>query len=475
MSDFLVLASVSLSGLAIAGDRRFGLGPALAAPIVGTAGYLVATAVLVGFEAFTVGRALALVAVLAAGVLVATIRRSPGPVDWRSAGLAAIGVLGLVAVVVAVTWTVPLTRLSPDSGRYLILARILGETGSLAEVGVPLDLLKRQLAVAAIHVVGADGLGYSPSWTPLLAVSGVATTVHVAWSRLRPSAGSAAALATIVAAPLVLLLSADRTLFNLTYLNGHLLFAVLLLFGVARLWDAAERNERWGLLAAGLCFAALLTIRAESAIVVAIFLLPLVLSPAWDLRERLTIVAAPVVVAVSWYGLAVRPHVTADSLGITGPVDSVFVVIGGIVAAAVAASWFRPLALRRLAVVSMGVVLTGYLLWNLAVLPDDMATTLGALAANLTTEGLWGITWPILAVLVAGVFVSRFVPDDMVFAAGLPLYGLALVAFAFLREDPYVLGPGGSGNRMVFHVGLVAVLYVMLGAGRAAAGDPRAS
>lgn len=469
MNDLLVLSAVSLAGLAIAGDRRFGVRAVLAAPIVGTAAYLTAAAALVGLEAFTVGRALLLLALLAGAMLTVMARRSSEPIAWRAAGLAAVGVVGLVAVVVAITWTIPLTRLSPDSGRYLILARILGETGSLADVAVPLDLLKRQLAVAAIHASGADGLGYSVSWIPLLALGGLATTVHVAWSRLRATASSPWVLAALLAAPLALLMSADRSMFNLTYLNGHLLFAVLLLFGVARPWDAAGTGARWGLVAAGLCFGALLTIRAESAIVVAIFLLPLVLSPAWSLRDRLTLTLPPLLVAVLWYGLGVRPHVGAGDLGITGPVDSVFVVTVGIVVAAMAASWFPVRVLQRLAITSMGAVLVGYLLWNLAVLPDDMATTLGNLATNLTTAGLWGLTWPILAMLVAAVFVSRLVPDDTVFAAGLALYALALVAFAFLREDPYVLGPGGSGNRMVFHVGLVAVLYVMLGVGQAAA------
>lgn len=473
MREFLVLLAVSLAGLAIAGDRRFRVGAMVAAPIIGTATYLLAGAILVGLEAFTVGRALGVVGTLAVVTAWVVHHRSPGTVAWRSLARATTFVTMGVGAVVAATYAVPITALTPDSGEYLVVAGMLGETGSVAAAS-PTFLLMRQLGVGLIHVIGFDGPGRAVAWTPLLTASAVVTTLQVAWTRLRPRTASAAALAGLLAAPLLLLVTADRTLFHATYVNGHMLFAALLLVGMARPWDAATGGERWGILAAGLCFGSLLTIRAEAAIVVAIFLLPVILSPAWDLRERLALVSPLLVAAGSWWWLSVRPRVEPGDLGLSGPVDPVFVVVVGIAFVATVATWLPPAPLRRVAVASMGTVLAGYLLWKLAMLPDEMAATLAATATNLTTAGLWGLTWPILAVLVAGVFVSRAVPDDTVFAAGLSLYALALVAFAFLREIPYRVGSGDSGNRMIVHVAFVALLYVMLGVGRAAERSERA-
>jgi hypothetical protein len=80
---------------------------------------------------------------------------------------------------------------------------------------------------------------------------------------------------------------------------------------------------------------------------------------------------------------------------------------------------------------------------------------------------------PILFALA--VVVVR-IPLQRTFAYPLATWPLAILLFSYLREfDGYRLGAGDSGNRMMMHVALVLVLYLVIATGEAARLIPSAT
>ncbi len=99
----------------------------------------------------------------------------------------------------------------------------------------------------------------------------------------------------------------------------------------------------------------------------------------------------------------------------------------------------------------------------------QIRTSLSATAVNVAIEGLWGVFWWIVPVFLLGAILVTNVPLQRMWILPGITYGVALLAFVYLRDGAYRIGQGDSGNGMLMHVALVLMVYIVIAAGHAVA------
>lgn len=277
----------------------------------------------------------------------------------------------------------------------------------------------------------------------------------------------------IGAAMVAFLITTNQLLFHAFYINGHMVFASFLVVGVGLSWYAAASAQWRLLIPASLALVALIPLRAEAVVVTIIFVLPIITTenkPTW-VRWVLAIPIAGV--TILWYGWAVQgalPHLAVEDR--TTVFGNLALGVGLLVLAAIAGnSRLRPLV-RAVPLMPL-LVLVGVTLFQLATGPDQVWTTLSALALNMATEGLWSTLWWVVPPLVLGAYVAVSFGFQRYFVLPLVTFAVAVPVFAYLRGGAYRVGFGDSGNRMLMHVVFVVALYLMLAASTAAAEAPR--
>ena len=208
--------------------------------------------------------------VLAAAALGLWLLRTDDPVAG-SAILAASGLaLSMAAAIAAVTQVVHLTAFSHDSIQYLTTASVLERLGSLDPVP-SIELLKRQLAAPLLHTVGTvTGLGYVAFWTPLIGVATVGVTAWFANALLVAVNTPKRYRVALVVGGLAFLLTASQFLKSVFLVNGHMLFAGLVIAGIGLTWLGVTSNRTSAFAIAGVALAVLVTLRPDGVIVVGV-------------------------------------------------------------------------------------------------------------------------------------------------------------------------------------------------------------
>ncbi|MDH3500795.1 MAG: hypothetical protein OEM97_11775, partial [Acidimicrobiia bacterium] len=375
-------------------------------------------------------------------------------------GLATVATLWLIAIAVD---TIAATRFNTDSFRYLISAATLEETGDLTGIGYR-DMSKRLLGTPMLHTFGTvSGRGYVAVITPMLALSGAATMVWLsseAFTSVRtPRKWRLLLLVTGVAA----LISTNRFVFASFYVNGHMLFAVMALIGVGAAWLGTVRRMPALLLPAGLAFAALVPIRAESTIVAAVLLLPFVARGRLG-THALSLLVTPFVAAViMWHGFAFPRLVSEADPGWFGPSRGPL-FIGIFVCTACLGRRTRIggfMADNASRIALLG--LLGYTTVSAVRRPDILIDSITATIDNMFRLGLWSLFWWMLTPVLLTVVVAkvRFRYSE-VWSSGLLGFAVALMALPYLRGVAYRGGWEDSGNRMLLHIVLVVVAYLIV-------------
>ncbi len=439
-------------------------GAVFVAPLTGTAMFILSGVVLVAMSRFSV--VAAVVVASAAALAIASIgsRRLPDRRWLVSAAAAGAAVAGGVA---ALAWQVPTVRLTSDSYHYLMSSLALVRSGTLGGVYNGL-LLKRQLGVPLLHTVGSlTGRGYGLLWGPLLGVSTFGTMAWLAWDGMRSMGVRRAWRWGIVLSALCFAVTTNRVLYNFSYVNGHMLFAGLLLGGVAFGW-LAVRTEEWALIIpASLMVGALLPVRAEAGIIVATFLVVFVVSDDIPARWRAVLLAPSVMTVVLW-DMATLPRLVtrlAPSLLASPAGEAVAIAVLALLLGMSTRGTLKRFArfAPQAGIVVLVFVLGGFVAKD----PSMLSTSVSALFTAATATGYWGsfwITMPILVILAGFVRV----PAQRYLLYGLASFPFVLPILAYLRGSPYHSGSGDSGNRMLVHIVPLVVLVVALAAGRAA-------
>lgn len=463
MSEALFVAMLQVVGAVFAAAvvRDVGrLGAAIMGLPLGMALYGLATAALLTMRIpFHSLGALAVVGVLT--------------VAW---GIAAVGGRGLrrfaptlgVAAAVAVAGSalfqvLHLTRVTADSFRYLALAGIISETGELA-AATPGLLRTRSLLAAVPHTgPGASDTLYLASIMPLLGLAGLATFTWLAWRTLRERGWSSTVVILVVASAGAFLLSTDRLVFNLFYLNVHLLIGVYAMLMVAALWLRSQGHPPGWTAVAAVTAAALVVSRPEGPLLAALLAVPGLTSLRIPLRERWAVALAIAATCVGWYAIRLAPLLD-DGLR-EDLVLGALVAATGVVGLAAASSWSatrRVTAHAPLLVFLALVVLLGVLAAND---PAIAETAVRASWENVTGRGLWRGTWLIVPVLfLLALAVSRL-PAPQFWTFPILAFPVFLLALGLLRGTGYRVGPGDSGNRMLAHILLVSVLFIVMSVG----------
>ncbi len=463
IQEAAVAVALTISGSALLTVTGRDVTPAarcwLSVPI-GAAGYLLMALVsLLVLETLDPGAVL--IVSLGVSVLLAVvqmirrgIRREE--LAWMLAGA------GLALITVLVARYFHLTRLTPDSLRYLLASNDLVLPGGLAEMNRT-DLMTRQIGLPALHSLSdLVGRRYLASLGPLFGAFGFALFVWLAVEMTREGTDRRRRM-LLVGAAILFLASSNRLVYDSFYINTHIQMAAYVLIAVAGAWLAVSGRSRWSI-PAGLALGVALLFRPEAPLVVAIVLVTIAASRA-SLKVRLALSLPAAVMVGVWYGLGLwRYAAGGDEISVTAPVFGSMVAVGlAVVLCLVTVSSRVRLWGRWLDVVGLG-GLALLLLFYIATDPVVFGTSVEATIRNLARDGFWLLTWVAAIGLLVVALVVETIPDGRLWTV--PILGFAILYWAlpYIREGAWRVGAGDSGNRILAHYLAVTVLFLILAA-----------
>lgn len=401
------------------------------------------------------------VLVLGAGVYIRRHRLSIRHAHVAATPLAVIVLFGFTRL------TLPV-RLTPDSAQYLAMADILSEAGGMDRISGSL-LVTRGLGTAALQALGSlDGRPYSLVATPLLTMAGVALMALTIGRAARRS-GAKTWLWVLLA--LAFTAMSNRVVYDAFYVNSHGPVMACFLATVVGGYMTV-REPTWFVVAA-LCSPFLVVARPEGGLLAALALVPVVTSRTITARRRIITVIPTAATSVIWFGWALWSRAPGRPRPSLSDPVTIGVLIGLLLLVLALTTTITRLwpMLRRAPWLTVTGLAFGL---SIAALRDrqllvDAATATGA---NLVSEGLWGITWPILgALFIAAVFRDTR-PEDIYLVMPITGFGVLYWLLPYARGGGYRIGAGDSGNRMLAHVFLAVLTYVILVAVRQPTSDP---
>ena len=410
----------------------------------------------------TLDPAITLLTVIGLGLVVAAVSIIRGGIRrddllWMLMGVG----IAVVTAVAARQWH--LTRLTPDSLRYLLASNDLVLAEGLREMN-PTDLVTRQIGLPALQslsdMVGRD---YLAALGPLFGVFGLGLFAWLALEVTRVALGRRKRL-ILVGTAILFLLSSNRLVYDSFYINTHIQMASYLLIAVAGTWLAVSRGlSRWAI-PSGLALAVTLVFRPEAPLVVAIVLVTVAASRA-NMSIRLAMTLPTLAVGTLWYGLGLwRYAAHGDEISPTAPVFGSLVAIAVAVVlclmsgAARARPWARWLDLGGVA--GLALLLAFYVATD----PTVLGMSIEATARNLVRDGFWLLTWVAAIALLVIALIVQVIPDARVWTV--PIIGFALLYWAlpYVREGAWRVGAGDSGNRILAHYLAVSLIFLLLAA-----------
>jgi hypothetical protein len=464
ISEIAIAVALTFSGSALLTAVRRDVSAAarcwLSLPI-GAAAYLIVALVSLVFVG-TLDPAITLLAVLGLGLVVAAVSLVKGGIRRDDVLWMLMGVgIAVVTALAARQWH--LTRLTPDSLRYLLASNDLVLTEGLREMNAT-DLVTRQVGLPALQSL-SDMVGrrYLASLGPLFGVFGLGLFAWLALDVTQGVLGRRNRL-ILVGTAILFLVSSNRLVYDSFYINTHIQMASYLLISVAGIWLAVSRGlSRWAI-PSGLALAVTLVFRPEAPLVVAIVLVTVAASRA-DMSIRLAMTLPTLAVATLWYGLGLwRYAAGGDEISPTAPVFGSLVAIAVAVVLCLASGadrarpWARWLDLAGVA--GLALLLAFYVATD----PTVFGLSIEATARNLVRDGFWLLTWVAAIALLVVALIVQAIPDARVWTV--PIIGFALLYWAlpYVREGAWRVGAGDSGNRILAHYLAVSVLFLVLAA-----------
>ncbi|MEX1078649.1 MAG: hypothetical protein WED09_06025 [Homoserinimonas sp.] len=391
-------------------------------------------------------------------------RRKDVGVHWLWALLAGLGAIGGVAIFRMLR----LSNWSYDSIQYILNgALIASDNFDEASTGL---VPKRLIGVPLIHAAGnISGDLYLPSITPLISGLIIALIAWLSWTALSRHLTRWMSVG-IIATGLLLLISINRFIFHSFYINGHLLFGLLLLAVVGCSWLLAT-DDRVAmpalLLVVGLASIALVVIRAEGCIAVALAILPIVLDETTPVRFKTALLASVGATVIGWQSFVAVAYLDD---GLPTPFSVYGLLLVGVVmlGAIPILRWTRATRHRGLLllVAELGLWLVLVILFLRE--PEMLIDSLDATVRNTVFgAGSWGLSLVMLLVLMV-IVLCVSVPESVRLRFPLTTFVPFAFILAYLRDAAYRVGDGDSLNRMWMQLVPLVVLYLVLaiGAGR---------
>lgn len=348
-----------------------------------------------------------------------------------------------------------------DSFRYALTGSLLATDNYDAVI---INLVgKRLLGVPLMHAPAhLGGEYYLRSVVPILAISTLLVLVWLCRIGLESRLGTRWATGVGILGAL-LLVSINRFIFHAFYINGHLLFATLLLLIVGASWlrlrgapvpVEALNAMQW------LAIPAVVVTRAEGGLMAALALLPFIVSRDVPVRTRRTSLLVLGMALLAWNGFVGSVHVAEEghlAVSVVGMLG-----LGGVSLIGAAAlgllSIQRPLDRAPLAAeTGLWVALVVFAVRD----PGLLTTSVDATVSNLVlNQGAWGISLIVLLLLVTHVLVFSRDLDRLVIRFPVTTFLPFSFLLVYLRDSPYRVGHGDSLNRMVMQILPLMVLLI---------------
>lgn len=464
ISEIAIAVGLTISGSALlTGVRRDVTAAArcwLSLPI-GAAAYLIVALVSLVFVG-TLDPSITLLAVIGLGLVVAAVSLIKGGIRrddmlWMLMGVG----IAVVTALVARQWH--LTRLTPDSLRYLLASNDLVLTEGLREMNAT-DLVTRQIGLPALQSLSdLVGRRYLASLGPLFGVFGLGLFAWLSLEVTREALGRRSR-PILVGAAILFLLSSNRLVYDSFYINTHIEMASYLLIAVAGIWLAVSRGLSGWAIPSGLALAVTLVFRPEAPLVVAIVLVTVAASRA-NLSVRLAMTLPTLTVGALWYGLGLWRYASGgDEISPTAPVFGSLMAMAVAVVLCLASGTDRARAWARWLDVAGVAALALLLAFYVATDPTVFGTSVEATARNLVRDGFWLMTWVAAIALLVVALIVQAIPDARVWTV--PIIGFALLYWAlpYVREGAWRVGAGDSGNRILAHYLAITVIFLVLAA-----------
>lgn len=378
--------------------------------------------------------------------------------SWSASAVVVVVVVGVVAVLRAlhlVTW-------HGDSVFYLLSGATL-TNGHYYDAMTNEFFEKRPLGVPTLHAAaGLHGEYYIAAMTPLIALAMLITLVWMykrgMGERVPQSTGIAIAVIGVA-----LLVTTNRFVFHVFYINGHLLTGTMVLAAAGSLW-LLMRGETLVRPLVMVTLAAISTVvvtRAEGALTMLIVLAPALLATSVARRVRQLFTVWLGATMTAWFGFGVWVSWFNDE---PLSVSTVVQLVAGVALIAatpiVGSAWLdrHPRRLLHAAEGALWVALAGLAMASPGILIDSVSATV----ENQLGPGKWALT--VMAVL--GVVVAIVVTLDVREAVALRFPVTTFLPFvlvlAYLREGAYRVGMYDSLNRMWMQILPLAVLFIMV-------------
>lgn len=406
------------------------------------------------------------VAALAAFTAAVTVVRWRKLTRGRVLLVVTLGVAGVFAASI-VFQALNLTRISSDSIAYLRISSLLRETGDLSSVYPPKDLFERQLFVPLMHVA-ANGSGsfLIPSITPLMGLSGLGAFAWFGNHLLRRSEVRRSTRAMLLGAAMMLLLSTDRVLYFMLYINSHITFATYLFLLVVGLYLMVEHDDtRWRVLIP-LSMIPLLLSRPEAGLVVALAALPVLSRRSTSPGTRWLLTWTFVATIGLWVGIGIRPRLAGSEDAVRSGAEGILAVAALILLLTLATRIDRLGHMLEFIPQATIIGLVGLVGLMAMAKPELMAASFHAMRQNLILgEGHWALTWVAMTVSVTFAIAVGGLRGWSIWLTPVLGYVPLLLALSYLRGEAYRVATRDSANRMMMHVLFVALLYVISAVG----------
>ena len=356
-----------------------------------------------------------------------------------------------------------IVSVTPDSFQYVTIGSLL-ESGNFSEAS-PLILLKRFIAVPILHSPAnlAEGF-YIRSITPLLALSLLICLVWFINKGLSVSLKDPVIISLFTTAAVLLLVTNNRFVFNMFYINSHMLVALFLLLLVGSGWlllRQADVPQQTLIMLQVISIPVLTLARPEASIYAGIALIPILIAERVSLKNRMLLLLVLGVSVISWHGFL---WIKYDADGSDVPFSVLAMLAYGILVIIITPllAW-KPLY----KLIPYSVVLTESGLW-LALLvmvyinPSIFHRSVLATIENVILDaGGWGVSLAFIGFIVLGVLVFSQVPDRLILRFPLTTFIPLSLLLAYLRSGAYRVGHGDSLNRMFIHILPLAVLFIV--------------
>jgi len=371
--------------------------------------------------------------------------------------------LAITTIAVGILYSGNLLNLTPDSYRYVQIGSLL-ESGKL-NLAQPNLLLTRLLAVPIMHApANFENELFLRSITPLLALSTVACLAWFCQKSLESNQNHYWTTIALSAAAALLLLSNQFFVYNVFYVNGHILYAALLLLIAGSGWlyaldvDVPKSALR---LLIFLAIPALIVTRPEASLHLFIILLPVFVSTRFYPRHKVLILVVLSLSIIFWNGFLFLKFLSA---GQTAPI-AVFGMLFIGASSIMAVPFFYSRVFDKISyyiLPSAEICLWKALLISALINPELFFVSVNATIENVIMgAGLWGYSLIILGILFIGTLLLSNAPERIFLRFPVTTFLPFGLLLAFLREMPYRIGPFDSFNRMFLHILPLAILFIV--------------